>query len=340
MSAGNDVDAILFVSFGGPEGPDDVMPFLGHVLRGRNVPPERMRAVAHHYDLFGGVSPINGQNRALIAALERELAARGPALPVYWGNRNWHPFLEDTLRRMSAEGVGHALAFVTSAYSSYSGCRQYREDIERARAAVGESAPRVDKLRAFYNHPGFVEACADRLRDALAGFPEAERGDVPVAFTAHSIPLAMAAGCAYEAQLREACGLVAERTGSRSWTLAYQSRSGPPAQPWLEPDIGDHLQALAQSGARAVAVMPIGFLSDHMEVVYDLDTEAQARAAALGLKMVRAGAAGAHPAVVAMIRELVQERLDAAPVRSLGTRGAVPGVCPLDCCLPGTGRPA
>jgi ferrochelatase len=330
VSASPGVDAILFVSFGGPEGPEDVLPFLGNVLRGRDVPPERLREVARHYDLFGGVSPINGQNRALIAALETELAARGPALPVYWGNRNWHPFLEDALRRMAQDGVRHALAFVTSAFSSYSGCRQYREDIERAREAVGARAPRVDKLRAFYNHPGFIEACADRLRDALAEFPEGQRRDVPVAFTAHSLPLAMAAGCAYEAQLREAGALVAERSGTRSWAVAYQSRSGPPAQPWLEPDIGTHLEALAAAGARDVAVAPLGFLSDHMEVVYDLDTQAQARARALGLRMVRAGAPGTHPAVVSMIRELVEER------RS----GRLPDACAVDCCLPGKPRPA
>ncbi len=339
MSAPSDVDAILFVSFGGPEGPDDVMPFLGNVLHGRNVPPERLREVAHHYELFGGVSPINGQNRALIAALEAELAAHGPALPVYWGNRNWHPFLADTLRRMTQDGVDHAVAFVTSAFSSYSGCRQYREDLERAREAAGPEAPRVDKLRAFYNHPGFIDACAARLRDALAAFPEAKRGEVPVAFTAHSIPMAMAAGCAYESQLREACALVAERAGSRSWALAFQSRSGPPTQPWLEPDIGDHLVALARAGAESVVVAPIGFLSDHMEVVYDLDTEARARAEQLGLRMVRAGAAGSHPAVVSMIRELVGERMGLTPVRTLGERGPLPDVCLADCCLPGAGRP-
>src|SRR5918998_2371232 len=200
-----DYDALLIVSFGGPEGMDDVMPFLENVLRGRNVPQEGMLAVAHHYELFGGVSPINSQNRTLIAALEEELKANGPSLPIYWGNRNWHPFLADTLRRMKDDGIKNALAFFTSAYSSYSGCRQSREDIKRAQAEVGPGAPRVEKLRAFYNHPGFVGPNAERLRDALGEIPEGRRARAAVAFTAHSIPAAMAAGCDYVNQLRDTC---------------------------------------------------------------------------------------------------------------------------------------
>src|ERR671917_702826 len=293
-------DALLVVSFGGPEGMEDVMPFLANVLRGRDVPEARMREVAHHYELFGGVSPINEQNRRLIAALERELEERGPRLPVYWGNRNWHPMLADTLRRMRDDGVKNALAFVTSAYSSYSGCRQYREDIERAREAVGDGAPRVEKLRAFYNHPGFVRPNVENLRAALGQIPEGRRASERVAFTAHSIPSAMAAGCDYERQLLETSRLVAEGAGAARWRLVFQSRSGPPTQPWLEPDICDHLRELKRAGARDVVVAPVGFISDHMEVLYDLDTEARQVSAELGLNFVRAGTVGTHPAFVSM----------------------------------------
>ncbi|HEV2707452.1 MAG TPA: ferrochelatase [Pyrinomonadaceae bacterium] len=334
-------DAILFVSFGGPEGMDEVLPFLENVLRGRNVPPERMRAVARHYELFGGVSPINEQNRRLIAALESELQAHDLRLPVYWGNRNWHPLLADTLRRMKDDGIKNALAFVTSAYSSYSSCRQYRENIECAREEAGEGAPRVDKLRAFYNHPGFVEPNIERLREALAQIPAARRTRAEVAFTAHSIPVSMAAGCDYEAQLRETARLVAAGAGQPTWSLVFQSRSGPPTQAWLEPDICEHLRALRERGTEDVVVAPIGFISDHMEVIYDLDTEARRVAAEIGLNMVRAATVGTHPAFVSMIRELILERLDPnAPRLSLGTHGARRDECPADCCLPGAMRPA
>src|SRR3954468_12200911 len=219
-------DAILVVSFGGPEGIEDVMPFLSNVLRGRNVPESRMREVARHYELFGGVSPINEQNRRLISALERELEANGPRLPIYWGNRNWRPMLADTLSRMRDEGIKNALAFVTSAYSSYSGCRQYREDIERAREAVGEGAPRVEKLRAYFNHPGFVGPNIENLHAALGQIPSGRRPSARVAFTAHSIPAVMAAACDYERQLLETCRLVAEGAGASHWRLVFQSRSG------------------------------------------------------------------------------------------------------------------
>ncbi|HYY97411.1 MAG TPA: ferrochelatase [Pyrinomonadaceae bacterium] len=335
-------DAVLVVSFGGPEGMEDVMPFLANVLRGRNVPESRMREVARHYELFGGVSPINGQNRRLIAALERELEENGPRLPVYWGNRNWRPLLADTLRQMRDDGVKNALAFVTSAYSSYSGCRQYREDIERARVAVGEGAPRVEKLRAFFNHPGFVGPNVENLRAALARVPEARRDAAHVAFTAHSIPEAMAAGCEYERQLLETCRLVAEGAGRERWRLVFQSRSGPPTQSWLGPDICEHLRALKQSGASDVVVAPVGFISDHMEVLYDLDTEARQLSEELGLNMIRAATAGAHPDFIKMIRELILERLDAsAPRRALGPLQPPHDVCPADCCMPGfAARPA
>jgi ferrochelatase len=329
-------DALLFVSFGGPEGMGDVMPFLSNVLRGRNVPESRMREVAHHYELFGGVSPINEQNRRLISALERELEANGPRLPVYWGNRNWHPLLADTLRRMRDDGVRSALAFVTSAYSSYSGCRQYREDVERAREAAGPGAPRVEKLRAFYNHPGFVGPNVENLRAALARVPDGGRADVRVAFTAHSIPSAMAAGCDYERQLLETCRLVAEGAGAADWRLVFQSRSGAPTQPWLAPDVCDHLRALKDEGARDVVVAPVGFISDHMEVLYDLDTEARQVSEEIGLNMVRAATVGTHPEFVRMIRELVHERLDPSrPRRALGDLPPSHDVCPVDCCLSG-----
>jgi ferrochelatase len=334
-------DALLFVSFGGPEASEEVMPFLANVLRGRNVPEARMREVAHHYELFGGVSPINGQNRRLIAALEHELGERGPRLPIYWGNRNWHPLLADTLRRMRDEGIKNALAFVTSAYSSYSGCRQYREDIERAREAVGDDAPRVEKLRAFFNHPGFVGPNVENLRAALGEIPAERRADARVAFTAHSIPSVMAAGCDYERQLLETCRLVAGGAGHEHWRLVFQSRSGPPTQAWLEPDICDHLRALKGEGVRDVVVAPVGFISDHMEVLYDLDTEARQLAAELGLDMKRAATVGTHPDFIRMIRELILERLDpATPRRALGNFQPLHDVCPADCCLQGQTRPS
>jgi ferrochelatase len=332
-------DAVLFVSFGGPEGACDVLPFLENVLRGRNVPRERMLQVAEQYEQFGGVSPINAQNRKLIAALRAELDTHHITLPIYWGNRNWHPLLADALRDMRADGIRRALAFVTSAYSSYSGCRQYREDIERARAAVGEDAPQVEKLRAFYNHPGFVEPNAENLKSALSQIPFARRDDARVAFTAHSIPASMAAGCEYEAQLRETCRLVAECANVQSWQLAFQSRSGSPAQAWLEPDIRDHLRELRREGATDVVVLPIGFISDHMEVVFDLDTQARAVAEEIGIRLIRASTVGTHPAFVSMIRELILERTEGLPPRSLGTRGVSHDICPVDCCLSGATRP-
>jgi ferrochelatase len=333
-------DALLVVSFGGPEAPDEVMPFLENVLAGRNVPRERMLQVAHHYELFGGVSPINGQNRALIAALRKELDESDLNFPIYWGNRNWHPLLADTLGQMKNDGIRRALAFVTSAYSSYSGCRQYREDIERARVAVGDGAPQVDKLRVFYNHPGFIAPNAENLRLALARIPDERRRAAHVAFTAHSIPLSMASNCDYQAQLLETCRLVAEGAGHARWQLVFQSRSGSPAQPWLEPDICEHLRELKRAGATDAVVAPVGFISDHMEVLYDLDTEAQQVAEQIDLNVVRAATVGTHPTFIKMVRELIVERMTNSPLRpALGTRGAKEDVCPADCCLMGAGRP-
>jgi ferrochelatase len=326
-------DAILLVSFGGPEGMDDVMPFLANVVRGRNVAPERLREVAAHYEHFGGRSPIGAQCRALVAALGEELERHGPRLPVYWGNRNWHPLLADTLRQMADDGVSRALALFTSAYGSYPGCRQYLEDVARARGEVGERAPQIDKLRAFYNHPGFVEPLVELVAAAFERIAEPRRAEARLAFTAHSLPRALAAACDYEAELRDTAALVAFPLGRTRYSLVYQSRSGPPGQPWLEPDIVDHLRTLAREGARDVVVAPIGFLSDHMEVVYDLDLEAGARALELGLNMVRAATVGTHPRFVAMIRELIVERTGDEALRlHLGARGCAPDQCPQTCC--------
>ncbi|HEY0765878.1 MAG TPA: ferrochelatase [Pyrinomonadaceae bacterium] len=316
-----DYDALLIVSFGGPEGIDDVIPFLENVLRGRNVPRERMLKVAQHYEMFGGVSPINQQNRNLIAALQKELDENGPRLPIYWGNRNWHPLLPDTLAQMARDGIRNALAFVTSAYSSYSSCRQYLQNISDAQAAVGPDAPRVEKLRVFYKHPLFIQANVDHVRSALAQFEDPK--SVNLVFTAHSIPESMAVNCDYAAQLAEAGGLVADAVEIKNWQLVYQSRSGSPTQPWLGPDITDHLRALRRDGITDVVVAPIGFVSDHMEVVYDLDLEAQKVAQEIGMKMVRTATAGTHPAFVKMIRELVMERID---------NNVPENICAPDCC--------
>ena len=322
-------DAILLVAFGGPEQPADVIPFLENVLRGRNVPRERMLAVAEHYYHFGGVSPINRQMRELVPLLEAELHRHGPHLPVYWGNRNWHPLLADTVRKMRDDGVRRAAAFVMSAYSSYSGCRQYLEDIARARETAGAGAPEIDKLRLYFNHPGFIEPMTEHVRDALRQFPGAV-----LVYTAHSVPVAMAASSRYEAQLQEACRLVSGQVGRKDWRLVYQSRSGPPSQPWLGPDIGEYLRSLAAAGTREVVIAPIGFISDHLEVLYDLDTEARSLCGQLGLKMVRAATVGNHPAFVGMIRELVLERMGELPPRWLGDLGPDPDVCAPDCCAP------
>ena len=283
--------------------------------------------------MFGGISPINQQNRNLIAALKEELETHGPNLPIYWGNRNWHPLLPDTLRQMAADGVQNALAFVTSAYSSYSSCRQYRENIANAQAAVGPGAPRVDKLRAFYNHPLFIEANVDHIRAAWSKLDEDARAEAQLVFTAHSIPESMAANCEYAAQLQEAGSLIGAALGSDRWRVVYQSRSGSPAQPWLGPDINDYLRELHSKSTSHVVLAPIGFVSDHMEIVYDLDFEAQNLARELGMQMVRAATAGTHPVFVKMIRELIVERMYNEPPRFVGSRGPVHDVCPADCCL-------
>ncbi|MFO0909568.1 MAG: ferrochelatase [Isosphaeraceae bacterium] len=335
-------DAILIIGFGGPEKPDDVMPFLENVTRGRGVPRERLLEVAEHYYHFGGVSPINTQVRDLIAALTPELQAHGVKLPVYWGNRNWHPLLPDTLREMTEAGVKHALGVVLAAYSSYSSCRQYREDVQRARDEVGPNAPIVDKMRVYYNHPDFVAANAERVRDALAALPEGLRDQARIAFTAHSIPSSMAQGCDYEKQLTECCRLVAEAAGiaPERWQLVYQSRSGRPTDPWLAPDILEHIDDLKTHGTEAVVIHPIGFLSDHMEVLFDLDEEAKQRCDQHGIAMVRSATVGTHPTYVGMLRELIMERLEArAERRAIGQFGPNHDVCPVNCC-PAPQRPA
>lgn len=286
-------DALLIVSFGGPEQREDVIPFLENVLRGRNVPRERMLEVAEHYYHFDGRSPINDQNRALIEALRPVIG-----MPVYWGNRNWHPMLTDTLRQMKADGIKRAVAFVTSAFGSYSGCRQYIENIARARAMVGEGAPEIVKIPPFSTHPKFIEAMTDRVRAALDELPSGT-----LIFTAHSVPVSMSETSPYVRELEAACASVAANVGRSDWKLVYQSRSGPPTQPWLEPDIGDYLREIRKDAV----IVPIGFLSDHMEVLYDLETEARAVCDELGMKMVRAGTAGTHPAMIEMIAELASQ---------------------------------
>ena len=339
-------DALLLVSFGGPEGPDDVVPFLENVTRGRGIPRERLVEVGAHYTAFGGVSPINQQNRDLLAALRADLAGAGIDLPVYWGNRNWDPYLADALREMRADGVTAAICVMTSAYSSYSGCRQYRENLADAVAEVeadGQGpAPRLDKLRHFFDHPGFVEpmvdsvvACVERLAADGVVAPR-------LVFTTHSIPTASAEtsgpeGGAYVAQHREVAALVAAAASARvelqdGWDLVYQSRSGAPQIPWLEPDISDHLAALTADGVPGAVIVPIGFVSDHMEVVWDLDTVALDDARALGLPALRSATVGTDPRFVAMVRELVLERVGSAEPRALSPLGPMHDVCPGTCC--------
>ncbi len=331
-AADDEDNAVLLLSFGGPEGPDDVVPFLENVTRGRAIPRERLLSVAEHYQHFGGVSPINEQNRILRAAIEQELAARGRPLPVYWGNRNWAPYVEDAVARMAADGINRAVAFATSAYSSASGCRQYHEDLARARQATGPTAPEIDKLPHFFDHPGFITANADGLRDALARLPDGLSERARVVATAHSIPTSMSnaagpQGNLYESQLHVTARAVVDAVEpGRAYDLVWQSRSGPPDVPWLEPDISDHLIRIAGAGVPAVVVCPIGFVSDHIEVLWDIDMEASRTAQAHGMVMERAATAGTHPAFVAMIADLIEERLAGGP-RRLGTS------CPSTCCL-------
>ncbi|MGW7289488.1 ferrochelatase [Streptomyces sp. NPDC054847] len=356
-------DALLLLSFGGPEGPDDVVPFLENVTRGRGIPKERLKEVGQHYFLFGGVSPINDQNRALLEALRKDFAEHGLDLPVHWGNRNWAPYLTDTLREMADAGHRRIAVLATSAYASYSGCRQYRENLADALAtleAEGRPLPRVDKLRHYFNHPGFVRPMIDGVLASLADLPEDVRAGAHLAFTTHSIPTSAADasgpaddhgdGGAYVRQhldvARTVAEAVAHETGvEHPWELVYQSRSGTPHIPWLEPDICDHLESLHAAGAPAAVMVPIGFVSDHMEVLYDLDTEATAKAAELGLPVRRSATVGADPRFAGAVRDLLLER--AASERgipaercALGTLGPSHDLCPVGCCPARAPKPA
>ncbi|MCO8120821.1 ferrochelatase [Stieleria sp. TO1_6] len=334
-------DSFLLVSFGGPEGPDDVMPFLENVLRGKNVPQERMLEVAEHYQQFGGVSPINEQNRQLITALREEFDRSGVELPIYWGNRNWDPLLPDTLQQMKEDGCKRAIAFFTSIFSSYSGCRQYRENIQAAQDQVGQGAPQVDKVRMGFNHPGFIETVVDEVSSAIEQLGVTTE-EIMVLFTAHSIPMSMADHCDYVKQLNEASRLVAGAVDVTNWHLVYQSRSGPPQQPWLEPDVCDAIEHLDDSGKlKKLIIVPIGFVSDHMEVIYDLDDEAAALCEQRGIKMIRVATPGVSPKFVSMVRELVQERLGTPEKRrAVGELGPWHDVCPENCCQYKPQRPA
>ena len=317
-------DALLVLSFGGPEGPDQVMPFLENVTRGRGIPPERLAAVAEHYLHFGGVSPINGINRALIEQIRAELAERGEQLPVYFGNRNWHPMIEDTVAAMASDGVRRAAVFATSAWGGYSGCAQYQEDIARARAAVGQSAPELVKLRQFFDHPLLVSMFADAVSDAAATVPPGAR----LVFTAHSIPLRAADRCGpnlYARQVNYAASLVAAAAGYHDYDVVWQSRSGPPQVPWLEPDVADHLSGLAAAGTKAVVVCPVGFVSDHIEVVWDLDNELREQADGLGVALARASTPNAQRRFAQLVLDLVDEARDGRePARVVGAE-PVPG---------------
>ncbi|HET7388089.1 MAG TPA: ferrochelatase [Nocardioidaceae bacterium] len=350
-------DAVLLVSFGGPERPEDVMPFLENVTRGRGIGRERLEEVAAHYYAFGGRSPINDQNREFVAAISEDLRSAGLDIGVYWGNRNWTPYLVDALREMRADGVRRAACLFTSAYASYSGCRQYRENLADAIAEVSADgrgpAPRLDRLRHYFNHPGFVEPMVDATLAGLADLAAAVRPDAHLLFVTHSIPETMneasgpgeTPGGAYVAQhhsvAEEIKELVRQETGHRyAGELVFCSRSGPPGTPWLEPDVNDRIEQLASDGVEAVVVVPIGFVSDHMEVVHDLDTEARTTAEKLGLAYGRAATAGVDPRFVTMVRELLVERAavergaaDAGASRP--TVGSLPPSwdrCPAGCC--------
>lgn len=332
------LEAVLLVSFGGPEAPEDVTPFLEIVLAGRAATPERLREVAGHYHHFGGKSPINDQNRALAAALGSALRSRGHAVPVHIGNRNWHPFLDAAIAELGASGVKRAVTLYASPYGSYSSCRQYTENLRAARAAVGSPAPELVKSRAYFNHPGHISACAARTRDALAIAAEGSLlgnsfwSEWQLVFTAHSIPEAMAATGPYESQLLETSRLVAREVSAPEWTVAFQSRSGPPSQPWLGPEVGDVLDWAARDGRRGVVVCPIGFISDHMEVVYDLDVEAAERARELGLRMVRSTTVGTHPDFVAALADVVVEAANDEVPLCVGGMPAAPRICAESCC--------
>ncbi len=330
--AGSQFDALLLLSFGGPEGPEQVMPFLENVTRGRGIPRERLESVAEHYLHFDGVSPINRINRALIEAIRTELADRGETLPVYFGNRNWHPFVEDTVAQMKADGIARAAVFTTSAWGGYSGCTQYQEDIARARSAVeaseGGPAPELVKLRQYFDHPFLVEMFADAISEAAAGLPEPLRAGARLVFTAHSIPMRAVDRCGpglYPRQVAYTSGLVAAAAGYADYDLVWQSRSGPPQVPWLEPDVGEHLSTLAEGGAKAVIVCPVGFVADHIEVIWDLDSELAEQADELGVALARATTPNAQPRFAAMALDLLDEKRDGREASRVVGAEPVPG---------------
>ena len=340
-SKAHDYDAVLVVSFGGPEGPDDVVPFLDNVFKDLRVTDETRERIAARYQAFGGVSPINGHTRGFIAALAALLDAEGPALPIYWGNRNWHPLLPDTLNQMADDGIGRAAAYVTSTFSSYSGCRKYREDLHEAVSSIAD-APVIDQLRVGFNHPGFIAAVADRVTEARGKLPARARRTARVLFTAHSLPESMAAHAPYVEQLLDSAASAATQASIADWRLVYQSNNARyGGEPWLGPDVGDAIAQEAEAGRTHVIVMPIGFVCDHMEVVLDLDVDAAKRAEAAGIEMIRAETVGTHPAYVAMVRDLIVERMARTPERE--TVGKLPpkhDLCPADCCLSGRPGPA
>ncbi|MGE2728258.1 ferrochelatase [Mycolicibacterium vaccae] len=320
-------DALLLLSFGGPEGPEQVMPFLENVTRGRGIPRERLESVAEHYLHFGGVSPINGINRDLITAIEAELARRGRQLPVYFGNRNWEPYVEDTVAQMRDNGIRRAAVFATSAWGGYSGCTQYQEDIARGRAAAGPETPELVKLRQYFDHPLLVSMFADAIAEAATRLPREVRDRARLVFTAHSIPLRAASRCGpdlYQRQVAHAAALVAQAAGFDDYDQVWQSRSGPPQVPWLEPDVGDHIEALARDGLEAVIVCPVGFVADHIEVVWDLDNEVAEQAAEAGIAYARASTPNATPRFAQLVVDLVDElERGSAPLRA-GDPEAVP----------------
>lgn len=321
-------DALLLLSFGGPEGPEQVMPFLENVTRGRGIPRERLESVAEHYLHFGGVSPINAINRALIEQIRAEIADRGETLPVYFGNRNWDPLVEDTVAAMAADGIRRAAVFTTSAWGGYSGCTQYQEDIARARSATGDGAPELVKLRQYFDHPTLVAMFADAVADAAATLPVSLRDQARLVFTAHSIPISAVNRCGpglYPRQVGYAAGLVAEAAGYRDYDVVWQSRSGPPQVPWLEPDVGDHLAALARGGTPAVIVCPVGFVADHIEVIWDLDSELAEQADSLGVALARATTPNADRRFAQLALSLLDEVRDGTePARVTGAQ-PVPG---------------
>lgn len=334
----NQYDALLVVSFGGPEGLDDIIPFLDNVLRGLKLPEAAKARIARRYEAFSGVSPINMHTRELVAALQSQLDSQGPTLPIYWGNRNWHPLLADTMKQMASDGVKRAIAFVTSNFSSYSGCRKYREDLYEAVCGL-ENPPQIDKLRLGYNHPGFIEGFTERVQNAFREIPEQRRNESLLFFTAHSLPESMARQATYQAQLEESCKLVGDALGHQRWRLVYQSNNASYGkEAWLGPDICEALTEVKGKGATDVIVAPIGFVCDHLEILLDLDTDAQTRAQEIGLNMVRAATVGTHPAFVGMIRDLICERMTDKPVRATsGSSGPSHDYCPPNCCL--SGRP-